>query len=56
MKIKLPTLECTRCSYSWHPKQEKLPVRCPACGSPYWNKERKKDVKVRDAKKAMGKS
>lgn len=35
--IKLPTLKCLRCSGTWHPKKEQIPLRCAKCGSPYWN-------------------
>ena len=37
-KIKLPKLECLRCNHIWHPRKEELPIRCPKCGSPYWNR------------------
>ena len=39
-KIILPTLGCLRCGHKWYPKLERIPVRCPKCGSPYWNKPR----------------
>jgi len=38
-EIELPTLKCKRCGHSWHPNRPKLPKVCPACCSPYWNKE-----------------
>lgn len=41
IKINLPKLECRRCRHTWHPRREEIPVRCPKCGSPYWNKDRK---------------
>ncbi len=41
MKVKLTKLKCKRCGYEWYPKAERLPIRCPSCGSPYWNKEKK---------------
>jgi hypothetical protein len=39
----LHKLTCKRCNppHSWFPKTENLPKKCPKCGSPYWNKERK---------------
>jgi DNA-directed RNA polymerase subunit RPC12/RpoP len=37
---KIPTLNCNRCQHEWYPRMEKLPVRCPECKSPYWNKKR----------------
>ena len=41
MKIVLPRLECKRCGHTWHPRHEEMPVRCPKCGNPYWNKEKR---------------
>jgi len=48
-KIKLPLLKCKRCGKEWHPRRERMPVRCPRCGSPYWNRdyERKTKKKVK---------
>ena len=34
-------LRCKRCAHTWIRRMETLPVKCPACASPYWNKERK---------------
>lgn len=34
-------LTCERCLYAWIPRKEELPVTCPQCGSPYWNRPRK---------------
>ena len=39
---KLSTLTCLRCGHSWIPRQERLPLRCGKCGSPYWNIPKKK--------------
>lgn len=33
-------LTCTRCDHSWTPRNPGLPVACPKCRSPYWNKPR----------------
>lgn len=44
--MKLPRLHCTRCDYEWIPRKETLPVRCPQCASPYWN--RKRQTPLRD--------
>jgi len=41
MKIKLPKLKCLRCNWEWFPKKEEV-RRCPKCGSPYWDRPRKK--------------
>ena len=39
---------CERCGYRWAPRKtvvtdkvENQPKMCPACKSPFWNKERK---------------
>lgn len=35
--------KCERCSHEWLPRANQpkdLPVRCPGCNSPYWNKPR----------------
>jgi hypothetical protein len=34
----ISSLTCLRCGYSWLPRSERTPVRCPRCKSPYWNK------------------
>lgn len=36
-EVRLTKLKCLRCDWEWFPKAERLPVRCPKCGSPYWN-------------------
>lgn len=42
----LTALNCKRCGHKWFPRAEKLPVACPKCKSPYWNKSRKKEITV----------
>lgn len=32
---------CTRCGYSWTRRAYRLPVQCPKCKSPYWNRKRR---------------
>lgn len=32
---------CLRCGAEWLPRSANPPVRCPKCGSPYWNKPRR---------------
>jgi hypothetical protein len=34
----LPRWECKRCHHRWIPRREGIPVRCPGCKSPYWNR------------------
>lgn len=33
-------LTCLRCEYRWFPRKEGMPVRCPSCKSPYWDRAR----------------
>lgn len=41
-RVQINKCVCERCAYSWIPKdEEELPVTCPNCRSPYWNKPRK---------------
>jgi rubrerythrin len=35
-------LHCLRCGHQWTPRVEGEPQNCPACNSPYWNRERKR--------------
>lgn len=32
--------QCKRCPHEWAQRGETRPMRCPKCGSPYWDKER----------------
>ncbi len=32
---------CGRCGHKWDLKRGRIPVKCPACYSPYWNAVRK---------------
>lgn len=41
MTLVLPTLTCTRCQHTWHPRQPQPPKFCPQCRSPYWDKPRR---------------
>ncbi len=40
-------LTCRRCAHTWEPRTEllvdRLPRRCPRCGSYKWNEPRKRD-------------
>ena len=50
MNMKIPTLSCKRCLHTWFPRHVELPVKCPKCQSPYWNKERiKRKAKPKEA-------
>jgi len=50
-------LKCTRCEHVWPRRDlDKLPLRCPECNSPYWDKPRKKEfiyLAVNEAKTEM---
>lgn len=35
----LPRLHCLRCHYTWIPRTDGVPVRCPSCCSTRWNQE-----------------
>lgn len=39
--VTIRTAECTRCGHVWRIRRQGVPKSCPACHSPYWNKERK---------------
>ena len=41
-EIVLPTLHCLRCGHTWPPRKPERPLRCPKCGSPYWDQPRKR--------------
>jgi len=32
-------LKCKRCAHEWLRKGDKIPLTCPGCKSPYWEKE-----------------
>jgi len=45
--VEVEKLKCTRCGYEWWAKDPEVdPKVCanPKCKSPYWNKERVRDV------------
>jgi predicted RNA-binding Zn-ribbon protein involved in translation (DUF1610 family) len=44
--MEIPTLECKRCKHKWYPRKPELPLVCPNCGSPYWNREKVKFKKT----------
>lgn len=39
--IKKKGFKCERCGHEWIPRNEEMPIICPRCKSPYWNKSRK---------------
>jgi len=42
MEVKIKGYKCERCGHEWSPrkKESPIPVVCPKCKSPYWNKPR----------------
>ena len=44
MEIKVKGYRCERCNWEWtsKKKEDPLPVVCPKCKSPYWNKPKGK--------------
>ena len=45
--IKMDGYGCIRCNHEWVPRSkiDELPIICPKCKSPYWNKPRQSDLK-----------
>ena len=39
-ELKIITLECLRCNHHWIPRKKQMPMVCPSCMSPYWNRAR----------------
>ena len=37
-EIKMYECQCERCKHTWITRTEEIPVVCPRCKSPYWNK------------------
>lgn len=44
-EITLKGFQCERCNHTWVPRDEGLPLVCPKCKSPYWNKPRQAELK-----------
>ena len=43
MDVKIDGKKCERCEYEWKPQTgNENPIRCPKCGSPYWNRPKTK--------------
>lgn len=39
-EVKTTECTCSRCQHVWLIKNKELPMTCPGCRSPYWNRER----------------
>jgi len=37
-EIKVYECKCERCEHEWITRTEELPIVCPKCKSPYWDK------------------
>ena len=46
VELALARLKCKRCSHEWVRRGEELPEICPECKSPYWNRVRKRTLRV----------
>lgn len=46
-KVLISTFKCLRCGHDWHPRSNRVPLRCGKCKSPYWNVPSKEDKKVK---------
>lgn len=40
----VPLRECLRCGSQWIPRR-RVSVKCPRCGSPYWDRAREDDLR-----------
>jgi len=43
--IRMAGYRCERCSHKWVPRGKAVPVICPKCKSPYWDRKRKLNKK-----------
>ena len=41
MEIEVKVYKCERCKHEWVPRKKEMPIVCPRCKSPYWNKPKK---------------
>src|ERR1035437_1688309 len=39
-------MNCKRCGHEWRPRVEGHPVQCPKCKSPYWDREKRNEVRT----------
>lgn len=40
-EVKIKKYICSRCGHKWIPREDKKPVICPKCKSPYWDKPKR---------------
>ncbi|MGI0068220.1 MAG: hypothetical protein ACREB9_07420, partial [Thermoplasmata archaeon] len=48
--VMIPGYKCSRCEYEWvgRSTDSGRPAVCANCGSPYWDRERKRKVPKKD--------
>jgi len=39
-------VQCKRCGGTWKPRVDGVPVQCPRCKSPFWNRERVRESRL----------
>ncbi len=44
-EIKVYECQCERCGHKWITRSDELPIVCPKCKSPYWDKPLNKTKK-----------
>ncbi len=49
-EIKVYECQCERCQHKWITRSEELPIVCPNCKSPYWNKPKNKKINIKGVK------
>jgi uncharacterized protein (DUF433 family)/DNA-directed RNA polymerase subunit RPC12/RpoP len=42
MQVWLKGYQCLRCGHQWLPRKKGVPLKCPSCDSPYWQKPSRK--------------
>lgn len=46
--------KCLRCKYIWKGKNKSKPLRCPSCGSCYWDMLKKGEEEIKEDVKENG--
>jgi len=50
-EIKLFECKCERCGHKWITRNQEIPIVCPKCKNPYWDKPKTKFTKNDKKKK-----
>ena len=50
-EIKLFECKCERCEHKWITRNQEIPIVCPKCKNPYWDKPKTKFTKNDKKKK-----